>query len=250
MIEIEHQWQTLLPLAIAMAAVHMAFPRFDRLMQAREALWMGLIGGIAAGYLIIYLLPKLGRIAAGATGLDPFATLSFGDLWVYLLLLAGMISYLVMLHLDQTPASPAAAFFDYLTHGAYSFLLGYVFVESASAYLAITLLMAVVFSLHLLGMDHLYRSVRPADFDHKGRWAFSLLLVSGAFAGLVSELDKSIVNALTAFLAGIILVNVIAEEIPRRQRSRMPYFMLGVGLFLVTTFLVLSMDQRPAYPAY
>ncbi len=250
MIETEQNWLPLAVLATSMVVVHLFFPVFDRLMHARESLWMGLIGGIATGYVIIYLLPKIARVTAGTIGIDPLAELQFNDLWMYMLLLAGIVAYLVMLHLDDTLGPSTARLFDTFAHGAYSFLVGYVFVEMSSAYLSINVAMAVIFALHLLGMNHLFRQSWPAQFDHKGRWAFTLLLLAGVGAGFLTELSKTAINAITAFLAGVILVNVIAEELPLNHQHRVPYYLLGLGLFMLFAFTLLTVDERLAYPAY
>ncbi|MEM8768681.1 MAG: hypothetical protein AAGE43_14625 [Pseudomonadota bacterium] len=250
MIEIEQNWLPLAVLATAMVVVHLFFPILDRLMHARESFWMGLIGGIATGYVVLYLMPKLARITVGTIGMDPLAELEFNDLWVYMLLLAGIVSYLVMLHLDESLAPSAAMHFDTLAHGAYSFLVGYVFVEMSSDFVEINVAMAVILSLHLLGMDHLFRHSWPAQFDHKGRWAFALLLLTGAGAGFLTELSKTAINAITAFLAGVILVNVISEELPLNHQRRVPFYLLGLALFMLFAFTVLTVDERMAYPAY
>ena len=67
MFELEPNWWVLGIMAVTLASLHLAFPRMDMVIRRREALWMGIIGGVAAGYVALYLLPKIAGIA-GALG--------------------------------------------------------------------------------------------------------------------------------------------------------------------------------------
>jgi hypothetical protein len=249
MIEVEMNWITLLVMSGALASVHLWFPWFDVRYAQGTSFWMGLIGGIAAGYVILYLLPKIARLTAKLSGLDAESELNFLDFQMYFLMLAGMSAYLVMLHLDtsQTRWSVLASAFDYLVHGAYSLLLGYVFVEMASEKDGINALVGIIFAMHLLGMNHVLRAIRTTGFDSAARWAYFLLVLVGAGLGLTTELPDVFVHSMTAFLAGIILVFVISEELPLKYRGRVPWFLLGAALFIVAMWVIIQFDPRPAY---
>ncbi len=249
MIEIELNWITLLVLSGALASVHLWSPWFDDRYTQGTSFWMGFIGGVAAGYAILYLLPKIARITAKVVGPDPVTEMAFLDLRMYFLMLSGMVAYLVMLHLDtgQTRWSVLARAFDYGVHGAYSLLLGYVFVETASDKDEINALIGTVFALHLLGMNHVLRSIRTAGFDRIARWAYFLLVLAGAGLGLTTELPDLFIHSMTAFLAGIILVFVISEEMPLEYPGRVPWFLLGAGLFVAVVWIVIQFDPRSPY---
>ena len=249
MIEVELNWITLLVLSSALASVHLWFPWFDRRYAQETQFWMGLIGGVAAGYAILYLLPKIARITAKVVGLDTEAELAFLDLRMYFLMLSGMVAYLLMLHLDsgQTRFSGLARAFDYGVHGAYSLLIGYVFVEMASEKDEINALVCLVFALHLLGMNHVLRAIRTTGFDSAARWIYFLLVLAGASMGLTTELPDLIIHSMTAFLAGIILVFVISEELPLKYPGRVRWFLLGVALFVAVIWVIVQFDPRPAY---
>ena len=249
MIEVEYNWVVLSTITLAIASAHLWFPWFDVRYARRTSFWMGLISGIAAGYVVLYLLPKIARITTHIVGFDPDAELRFFDLRMYLLVLAGMIAYLVTLHLDsvQNRLAMLASSFYYLVHGFYNLLLGYVFVEIASDKAVINVLIGTIMGLHLLGMNHVLRSVRTIGYDTYARWIYVLLVLLGASLGLVTELPKQVIHALTAFLTGIILVFVIAEEMPTEKRDRVPWFLLGVALLLAMGSAIVEFDSRPAY---
>jgi hypothetical protein len=249
MIELEIQWPGLALLATVLASVHLWFPAFDKGFAAREKVWMGFIGGVATGYVILYMLPKLARITSRLVGLDDDAQLAMGDLQMYYLVLVGISVYLVMNHLDtgENRWRPLAQAFDYAVHGSYSLLIGYVLVELSSVYMDLNLLITLILAMHLLGMNHILRSIRTTGFDGIARWFYFAFVLLGAALGLTTELPKPIINGMTAFLAGIILVNVISEELPLRHRDRVPWYLVGVTFYLAATTLIIILDPRPAY---
>lgn len=249
MIEVEYNWVVLVVLSAGLASVHLWFPWFDERYAQRSPVWMGLIGGIAAGYAILYLLPKISRYTVRMIGPDPGTELAFLDLQMYLLMLSGLIAYLLMLHLDHSgPRSSALARgFDYGVHGLYSLLVGYVFVEMASEKDGINVMVCAVLTLHMLGMNHVLRAVRTTGFDRAARWIYFLLVLAGTGLGLLTELPERMIQSTTAFLAGIILVFVIAEELPLRYQDRVPWFLVGVALFAAAVFISIQYDPRPPY---
>ena len=252
MIEIEYHWLGLALLAGGLASVHIWFPWFDERFSAQAARWLGFVGGVATGYVILYLLPKIARQTALIIGLDEAAMVDFLDLQLYYLLLAAIVTYLLNVHLgnSQKRWRILAPAFDYSVHGAYSFLRGYVFVEissGSSGYLDVNLVVSLILGLHLMGMNHILRSTRKRGYDSVARWVYCALIMLGAGLGLTTELPKMFINSLGAFLAGIILINVISEELPLQQQQRVPWYILGICVFLLAFFFVLRLDPPNAY---
>jgi len=240
MIEIEPNWWALSGLSALLAALHPVFPAIDRHIRRHEAVSVGLIGGIAAGYVVLYMLPKIGDMNRAAyVGSSP------EQLALYYVLLAAIVIYLSMIYLARIPSdrSRLPALFDYLVHGSYSLLIGYVFVELSGGNEVTNALIALILGCHLLGMNHLLRAVRPDGFDRVFRWIFCALLLAGTATGLITEIPPAVVSTITAFLGGIILVNVIAEELPLRQQERLPWFVAGVSFYLVVTWLIFLIER-------
>lgn len=247
MIEVEFHWIILGAMSLGLASVHLWSTWFDVRYARQEPFWMGFIAGIATGYLVLYLLPKIGSF--------PHKTPIIGtdylliELRLYLLMLLAMVLYLVMLNLDQPESrwSSVASAFDYGVHGSYSLLLGYVFVEMASDRHVSNGIICTIFALHLLGMNHVLRNLRAGGFDKIGRWIYFCLVLTGAALGLSTELPAPVVHALTAFLAGIILVFVISEELPLHHQNRVSAFLFGICVFVIAAYLVFRLDPHPGY---
>jgi len=248
-IELEYSWHLLTALSVGLASVHLWFPWFDARYSAHSSRWMGFIGGVATCYVVLYMLPKIGRVTTKLVGFDADAELEIGHLMMYFLLLAAIVIYLITVHLETTPSrwrllAPA---FDFSVHGAYSFLVGYVFVEASSRYADINVVIFLVLGLHLMGMNHILRTRHPAGFDRSVRWILLTLLLAGASCGLLTELPPMFMNCMASFLAGIILVNVISEELPLHHRSRVPWYLGGVAFFLSVALLRVFLDPQAAY---
>jgi hypothetical protein len=89
----------------------------------------------------------------------------------------------------------------------------------------------------MMGMSNLLQHHRPQGYL-KVRWLLVLLVVIGGTVALVTELPRAVINATTAYLCGIILLNVLAEELPIGHRHRLRWFLLGVGFFLAVTLWI------------
>lgn len=249
MLQLEYHWLGLSLMAAALASVHVWFPRFDDRFARHTDRWMGFVGGVATCYVTLFVLPKLGWITSAIMAKDTGQFAALSHLRMYHLLLTAIVVYLLMIHLDASEARVRvlARVFDFAVHGAYSFLAGYVYVELTADFAEINALICIILGLHLLGMDHLLRAARRAGFDRAGRWIYFLLVLLGAGLGVLTELPKPFTDGMTAFLAGIILVNVIAEELPIRHRSRVPWYLGGLAFYLVASFVIMQWDPRPTY---
>ena len=120
----------------------------------------------------------------------------------------------------------------------YSFLIGYVAVELPRSEIRFHVLANIILALHLMGMVHHLRRRHPSAHAGWGRIGFALLVIFGYWLGVVTELPDSTVVDATAFLAGIILVNVMSEELPQGKEGRLRYFLVGVGVFAVMSILI------------
>jgi hypothetical protein len=238
-LEIEPQWFAYVLIVLPIASVNLWFPAFARRFGAREDAWLGFTGGVALCYAVIYLLPKLGPMVDTARIQTPQAHPLIHQA-AYLLLLAGILSYIIIDRLDQTVAATGqrtARYLEYSIHGLYAFLAAYVTVEIPRTNLAGHILTAAILVAHMMGMSNLLQHHRPQGYL-KVRWLLVLLVVIGGTVALVTELPRAVINATTAYLCGIILLNVLAEELPIGHRHRLRWFLLGVGFFLAVTLWI------------
>jgi uncharacterized membrane protein SirB2 len=184
----------------------------------------------------LYLLPKLGTIATYLTA-DQTGW-AFLSLKAYLLLLAGIVLYLTMEWIDRDVHSPwLAKIFDHSIHGAYSFLVGYVLVELSTRGPVALILITFILAVHLIGMNHILRHLRQANYD-RFRWLYFLIVLTGSTLAAVTELPPTVIKLLTALLAGMIIVNAMSDEMPRGHQGRLRWYLLGVVFFIGAMILI------------
>ena len=104
------------------------------------------------------------------------------------------------------------------------------------------LLFAVAMGLHIFATDHVLAEHFPVRLT--GRWRFAL--AGGALTGwlvavAVQPTGTPLINTLTAFLGGAILLNVFIDELPPERHSSFGWFVSG----LVAYTLLLISQRSP-----
>ena len=246
MLQIETQWLAYGLIVIPIASVHFWLPAFTRKYAASEDAWIGFTGGVALGYLMMYMLPKVSAMTMQII-LDQPDAHHFSQSRAYLVLIAGMIAYLAIDRLDQSTSPRANRYArgaDYSVHGAYNLLAGYVAVELPAPGLTGHFLISMILVLHMMGMANLFYHKHPNGYPNV-RWYLMFLVLLGGSTALLTELPRVIVNATTAFVGGIILLNVVSEELPTGQKQRFKWFLFGITAVLIAMFVLTSIIVEP-----
>ena len=235
----EANWLVYGLLASIIASVHPWLGWFEVRFERSENRWSGFIGGIAVGYVTLYMLPKLSRVTVRFIAANPDAAWAL-QYRAYFILLLGIVVYLVFERVSRMSAggANAARWLEIGVLGLYGFLIGYVAVELPRSEIRFHVLANVILALHLMGMVHRLRRHHPSAHAGWGRIGFALLVVFGYVLGVVTELHEFIIVDATAFTAGVILVNIMSEELPRGKEGHLRYFLMGVGVFAAVSILI------------
>ncbi len=238
--QLESHWIVYGLLASIIASVHLWMGWFETRFERSENRWIGFVGGIALGYVTLYMLPKLSYVTVRFIAANPDASWAL-QYRAYFILLLGIVVHLVFERVSRmgTGGANAARWLEIVVLALYSFLVGYVAVELPRSQIKFHVLANVILAFHLMGMVHHLRTHHPSAHAGWGRIGFALLVVFGYVLGIVTELRESTIVSGTAFTAGIILVNVMSEELPKGKEGRLRYFLVGVGVFAVVAILVL-----------
>ncbi len=202
-------------------------------------MWIGFTGGIALGYVTLYMLPKLSDATTKFTVANPEAW-SVVQYRAYLILLLGIVVYLVFERVSRISASGATAakWLEVAVQGLSNLLVGYIAVELPRPEVTFHVLANVILALHLMGMTHHLRTLYPSAHTGWSRIVFTLLVIFGYVLGLVTELNQGVVVSVTAFIAGIILVNVMSEELPKEKEGQLRYFLVAVVVFTTVSIIL------------
>ena len=226
---------------IGMAATHMAFPWFDRRAVAYRHLWVHFSGGVAVGYVTLYLLPKMTDYTLNVIRLE-------GPQWevlqyrLYVAFLLGLLGYLALerAQFRQSRGAAALPWIQGFALGTYNVLMGYFIFGFERAGLFPYVLAGLVMCIHFAGVDHQMRERNRQTFDEYLRWIMAFCIVLGALIAYTDNMPEQFVFTGSAFLGGAMLVNVMSEELPSPDSESMKPFLAGVVLFVLAMAWVRS----------
>ena len=229
-----------------LASLHLWFPWFETRLAPRIPAWLPFTGGAAVGYVALYMLPKLGDKTVEIMAKSEVGATEFWLYRLYLFLLAGIVAEVIADRIERTNEhSWGALGFDIVVHAVYGFFAGLLVVESPRAGALPRLLIATALGLHLMGMVHHLRLQHAALYDGALRWLLFATVLGGVLVGELYTLPGGAIAAMTAFVSGVVLVTVMANELPDPERHRISPFLAGAGLF---TLLIMALRSLPPAP--
>lgn len=239
MLKLESQWLAYGLMVLPIASVHVWFATFAERFSRSEPRWIGVISGVALGYVVLYMLPKLSMITMNIVQANADLPYLLQNR-AFLILLIGIVAYVFIDRLNQSSASRAriaSQTLEYGIHCIYSLLVGFVAVEMPGRSLLAHGLAASILLMHVMGMSDLLRHHRPTGY-RRIRWLFMILVLLGGVLGLVTEVPRGLVNVAIALTGGVIIVNVLAQELPVGRKEKFMWFLLGVGTFIAITAVI------------
>jgi hypothetical protein len=158
---------------------------------------------------------------------------------VYLFVLAGLLAYLYAARLEVR-ASPAVGIVRASGVTVYSLMVGYLLVDFVRPNPIAYILAGLAMALHFVGVSHTFRERDPRWFDTWVRWLLPAGLWVGAALAAVSALPREFLISGNAFLAGVMLMAIMTEEIRVGEDTPFAPFLTGAGLFLLITLIIRS----------
>lgn len=230
-------WASLIGVGIV-ACVQVAYPWIERRAAGHLPRLVAVAGGVAVGYVALYLLPKIGDYTAALVAARPELP-ELLQYRLYLFFLAGLVVYFFI---DR--AGTNGQLLPTWLHGSafavYSFATGYVLASVPRPGYFPYIPAALALGLHFIGICHQLRAWHPAAFDRYIRWLLGVSALAGWVAGTLDAFPKSVLATIVAFLGGGILVNVLREEWPDKSPGRTIPFLVGIGLFVALIIIVRS----------
>lgn len=228
--------------ALLLASVHLLAHRLRFLHGIPRSRWLSMAGGASIAYVFLHLLPELGE------GQETFSEhaggrLTFLDHHIYLIALVGLVLFYGLERLARTHGAlakdhaPPAVFWIHIgSFTLYNALIGYLLIHGEGGELQALVLFALAMGLHFLVNDFGMLQRFAAAYERRGRWLLSTAVLGGWLLGWLTEVPPLALAAVTAFLAGGVILNVMKEELPEERQSRFSAFLLGAagyGLLLL-----------------
>lgn len=233
--------------ALLLAAVHVCSGALKFLDTVPRSRWLSFAGGVSVALVFLEILPELAESQdAVAHVLDPGMFLKDH---VYVVAVIGLALFYGMDRMVKTSRTRqrAGGVGNHTSDGVFwlsmsivatkNLTVGYLLAREPRTFgdLALfTLALGLEFTVGDRGMhaDH------QANYDRIGRWVLAELLLVGWVAGRTRAIPELGVTVLSALLAGMIVLNVLKEELPQERESRFSAF--AVGLFVYGALLMLQ----------
>ena len=230
--------------ALGLAVVHLSSGRLRFLEGTPRNIWLSVAGGVSVAYVFVHLLPELAEgqeALAEALGEESF--LAALESHVYLLSLVGLA---VFYGLERAASSsrrrkrkeagedrPSNGVFwlHISSFAVYNAVIGYLLLRREESGSEELFLFFLAMALHFVVNDHGLREQHKSAYHRIGRWVISAAILLGWALGLLVEVPEFAIAAVTAFLSGGIVLNVLKEELPEERASRFCAFALGAALY-------------------
>lgn len=216
--------------ALGLAVVHLLSGRLRFLNGTPRSIWLSIAGGISVAYVFVHLLPKLAEgqeVIAEALGQGFLALL---ESHMYLLSLVGLATFYGLQRAASSSrglerrkgagedrASIGVFWLHISSFTAYNAIIGYLLLRREEGVSQGLLLFFLAMALHFVVNDHGLREQHKPAYHRIGRWVLSAAILLGWVLGLLADIPEFAVAAITAFLAGGIVLNVLKEELPEER---------------------------------
>lgn len=228
-------------LALMLCVVTFTLPNWRMFREQHHPPILSVAAGTALAYVFLALLPKLASIQAqvqASTAVPRFLEKELA----YLAVLTGLIMLLVLTRKDLStgikegtnwsPGAVVVATIFSLYHAQVGYFLG----EWPFRGLLASMAVGGVFGLHLTGINfHIWHHY-PQHYLRHFRGIFCLFLLLGWLSAVVTDRLYGVMEASTAFIAGVIVMTAIREELPSNENVHLPLFL---GSVIVTAFVIL-----------
>ena len=229
--------------ALGLAVVHLFSGSLRFLEGTPRSVWLSVAGGVSVAYVFVHLLPELAEgqeELAEALGQSFLALL---ESHVYLLSLLGLAVFYGLecaasssrrrerKEAGEDRASNGVFWLHISSFAVYNAVIGYLLLRREEGEPEELLLFFLAMALHFVVNDHGLREQHKNAYHRAGRWVVSAAILLGWTLGLLVEVPEFVIAAITAFLAGGVVLNVLKEELPEERQSRFWAFALGAALY-------------------
>ena len=205
------------------------------------------VGGMAVAFVILRLLPAIGRHQQTLEQATQGGPLGFLDNHIYAVLLLSIIIFYGLERLAQRSRErrkqagkedrPGFGVF-WLHIGTFALmnlLVGYLLfhhVEQGSE-LQVLLLFFLAMLFKFVVNDHGLHNLHQDLYDRMGRWLLAVTVLGGWLVNYVARMPQVGPALLQGFIAGAVLLNVLKEQLPSAEKSRYALFASGAVLYSV-----------------
>lgn len=214
--------------AIALGAVHVVGSHLRGLDRIPRSWLLSAGSGISVAYVFLHLLPEV-------AALEEHLGHAMSGWWIALAGLSAVYGLELLARRSGSGQAGQGTVVAGLVHlgsyAVYNGIVGYLLAERAQVSGRELLLFAFAMGLHFLVNDHGLREHHAELYRHVGRWVIAAGVIAGALLGTLVEPPPAVLEAVVAFLAGGVTMNVLKEELPEDRTSRWTPFVVAGGAY-------------------
>lgn len=233
--------------SLGLAFVHVFAGKLYFLGGVPRSVWLSTAGGISVAYVFLHLLPDL---AEGQRVITESVGHSDGHHrhWPYVAALSGLSVFYGLermakgarqapgLQVKLQEPSNAVFWLHIFSFSVYNVLVGYLMHHREGANKELGFFFVAI-ALHFLVNDFGLREHYRQTYQNRGRWILAVAVLAGWLIGWQTAVAETVISMITAFLAGVIILNVMKEELPEERASSFPAFSAGVIAYAVILLL-------------
>ncbi|WP_422122127.1 hypothetical protein DHX103_09860 [Planococcus sp. X10-3] len=198
-------------------------------------------------YVFLHLLPELSHFQQELEGELQGSAWQFIESHIYIVAMVGLAIFYgleVMVKKSKKKSgrnskSGAGVFWVHIgTFTLYNALIGYLLVHDHFESSWGTFFFFVAMGLHFITNDKALRSFHEQDYDKYGRWLLTAAIVIGWLAGILTEVEDTVISLMVALLAGGVILNVMKEELPEERESSFLSFSVGILSYSALLLLI------------
>lgn len=234
-----------------LVAVHVVTPALRFLQGTPRSLWLSIAGGVSVAYVFVHFMPELAAsqdaVAQAAKGALP----GLADRHVFLIALAGLLVFYGLDRLAKrsrsrregapvsagrgtesraaAATSPRVFWVHMASFGVYNMIVGYLLLHREVMTTRALVFFAAAMALHFMVTDYGLNEDHKIPYRRTGRWLLAGAVAAGWALGYATALPEWAIAALTAFLGGGVVLNVLKEEVPSERQSRFWAFAAGAA---------------------
>jgi hypothetical protein len=199
--------------------------------------------GLGLGYAFLYLLPKIGGMTSTLQQRVPETSDLLAQRLYFYMLLGFLIYYLIEFSGRTNTANRLGLMLNGVAFSTYNCLIAITIVHLIHGYSAIYVIVAIVFSLHLFGVNNFLFKQYPRPMSTWMRWAFAGALAFGCIIGEVYEKNNHYYSVATALVGGIIIILSFRIKLPSRSLIDAKAFLMGVSTATAVIVLLGTLNE-------
>ncbi|MBB5175103.1 hypothetical protein [Texcoconibacillus texcoconensis] len=207
--------------------------------KVKRSMWISFVGGMAASYVFVYVLPYLHEyqhsIKEDYGRLATQTELYFIGL-IGLIIFYGVQAYAYRSEQAQSHQEPAF-WVQVIFFTMYNVLISYSIVSTDISEIQ-ALFYASAIGLHFLVVAHDLWRYAPEKYISTGRYMMASGVLIGWVTGMWLQLSDLIEAIIFAFISGAMILNVISNELPKHREAHFPAFTIGVILYTSITMVL------------